>query len=242
MRDGHDFRVELHPIAQGCGQPRAQPIVAAVDPIQLHPGFVVRRKLIDERKERQVLGICEKEPPEAGGDCPQIGVGFDLVQPAGYRSPAKVSRDRGVPTLFCQTVDANQTREGLRKPVPPARRLRSDDAHPTGCFSSDVAKPTAQNGNELETKLLGQLPDFALAFVDEIAAGFGMLAARRRDRAQSSTRPPTRLRASTTVTSAPFSIRSRAAASPASPAPATSTRTPPSAPVVTLVPPGSLSP
>src|SRR5262249_44226350 len=40
------------------------------------------------------------------------------------------------------------------------------------------------------------------------------------------TRPPTRLRASTTVTSAPAAVRSRAAASPARPAPATSTGTP----------------
>src|SRR5690349_11428306 len=41
-----------------------------------------------------------------------------------------------------------------------------------------------------------------------------------------STRPPTRSRASRTTTSAPIAARSRAAARPASPAPATSTRTP----------------
>jgi hypothetical protein len=52
-----------------------------------------------------------------------------------------------------------------------------DETHSTGWLSSYVAKPTAQNGDELESKFLSQLPDFALALVDEIAAGFSMLAA-----------------------------------------------------------------
>src|SRR4029453_11979958 len=73
-----------------------------------------------------------------------------------------------------------QAREGLRQPVPPAHCLGADDAHSTGRLSSDVAKSTAQDGDELEPKFLRKLPDFALAFVDEIAAGFCMLAADER--------------------------------------------------------------
>src|SRR5688572_7237993 len=56
------------------------------------------------------------------------------------------------------------------------------------------------------------------------------------------TRPPTRSRASTTVTAAPRAVRSRAAARPASPAPATRTDAPPREPDIppSYVGPGPL--
>ena len=67
--------------------------------------------------------------------------------------------------------------------------------------------------------------DVLLLVLDEIRARLGVLAAANPSRSVQ-TRPPTRSRASTTVTAAPRASSARAADSPASPAPATMTRDP----------------
>ena len=216
----------MQAVAEWRGQRARQPIVAAFDAI--HPARrrrVAGGELIDQRDERQLVGIGEKEPAQPGRRRPQLGVGAHLVEPRRDRSPREIGGDRRVPAVLGERVRFGQRPELFRHPLPAARGAARGDLRLPGAVGPHVAEAAAEDPRELQPELLGELADLRLVLVDQVAAGLGVLAVGE----AVAQRPDAAADAVARVDDgdrAPSATRSRAAASPASPAPATSTETP----------------
>ena len=90
VRDGDELGAQPHPIAQRFGKRGGEPIVASADAVHgAARRRIVRRELIDEREERQLLGISQEEAAEAEGRGPQLVIGPGLVEPLRDRLSAR---------------------------------------------------------------------------------------------------------------------------------------------------------
>ena len=89
------------------------------------------------------------------------------------------------------------------------------------------AEAVAEDAHRPEAKLPGERQHVLLLALDEVRAGLARAGRPANSSRIVHTRPPTRSRASMTVTSAPRASSALAADSPASPAPATMTLDPP---------------
>jgi hypothetical protein len=66
LRDAFDHGVQENSASQLFRDGRREPIVALGDPIHARfPGCLARRELVDQRDQRQVLGIGEEESSQA---------------------------------------------------------------------------------------------------------------------------------------------------------------------------------
>jgi hypothetical protein len=94
----------------------------------------------------------------------------------------------------------------------------------THAIAETMGEAAAQNSDESQPELLAQGHHLLVIGFDELAAKLSMLPVDEVTDVR--TRPPAYSRESSTVTAAPADASSWAADSPASPAPATTTRTP----------------
>ena len=176
MRHGDELGVELNAIADRPGERGRQPIVAAGDAVHRRAGGLIgRRELIDERDDRQLLGIGEEEAAQAGGGRPQVGVRPHIVEPLRDRPPREVGGDRRVPALLGQTIAPREIRQTPGQLLPAALRALNDP-RAARAVAPHVAEAAAQDARQLQPELAGERPDLVLRLVDHVAAGFGVLA------------------------------------------------------------------
>ena len=121
MRQRDELGVELHARAERRGQGRSDAIVSPFDAVhRASRRRVVRGKLVDERDQRELLGIGEKKSAHPGGGCTQLAIGLHFVEPLRYGSAREVGRHRRVPALLGEPVAAGQIGEPVVE-----RRARS---------------------------------------------------------------------------------------------------------------------
>ena len=163
----------------GAASAAVETVVAAVDAVRLpSAGRLARRELIDEREERQLLGIGEKEPAQAARRFAQLGVGLDLVEPLRHGPPGQIGGDRRIPPLLGEAVRSGQVLEGVRQPVPAAGRRPAHDAGLAGGIGPRVAEAAAQDPRELQPQLFRELLNLVLPLVNQIAARLRRAASR----------------------------------------------------------------
>ena len=189
------------------------------------PGGPSRRELIDERDQREIFGIREEEPAQAadagGRAARRRARAVSHVGDGRAREPAG---DGGIPSLVGQAVVGDLVLQQARRGRHRGRTLVNPAA--AAAIGPVVAKSRPENPCGLQ--LAARRPARARTTVPLRSDPLRPRRAvpRRNPPRTVRTRPPTRSRASTTVTIAPAASRSRAAVSPASPPPATITRTP----------------
>ena len=83
MRDGNDVGVEVKAIAERRRERGGETVVAALDAVHRAGQWavVVGGELIDQRDERELVGIGQKESAKACRGRPQLCVGFRTVEP-----------------------------------------------------------------------------------------------------------------------------------------------------------------
>ena len=175
MRHRHDLGLELQPRPQRGGQRGGKPVVSPLDAIHPSQPHIVGGELVDEGDERQLLGIGKKEPAQAQGGRTKLLVGTGLVEPGCHRAARNARRDRRVPPLLGQPVAANQRLEAAGEQLPAAGDIPLHDARTIAAVLAHVAEPAAQDRRQLQTELAGELANLALATVDHVAAGLGVL-------------------------------------------------------------------
>jgi hypothetical protein len=143
---GHrdELGVEPQPVAEARGHRQCEPIVAAVDAVHL-ARLVGSRELIDERDERQLVGIGQEESAQADGRHAQFLVRLPIVEPLRDRLPRQVGGDRRIPALVGEAVAPGQIAQLTGQAVPSARRFALDDPCAAGRVGPDVPESGPEN-------------------------------------------------------------------------------------------------
>ena len=179
MRQRDDFGVQAQAIAKRRRQRRREPVVAAFDAIHVARGRRdVVRELIDERDQRQLLGVGQIEAAQPDRRRAKVRVGLHLIQPRRHRSPREVGGHGGVPPALREQVRFRDRPELLRHALPAARGAARDDFRLARRVRAYVAESAPQDGHQLQPEPLRELADFLVFFVDEIAASLTVLAFR----------------------------------------------------------------
>ena len=177
MRERHDVGAQMQPIAERRSQRGREAIVAALDAIhRARCRRLAGRELIEQRDERQLVGIGQEEAAQPGGRRPHLGVGPDLVEPRGHGAARQSGGDGRIPPLLGERVRLGQVLEFVRQTLPSTCCAAARDPRPAGAVQADVAKASPENARERQPKLFRELTDLELRLVDHVAAGFGVLA------------------------------------------------------------------
>ena len=126
-------------------------------------------------KQRQFLGVGQEEAAQAEAGSPQLAVGTDVVEPSRHRAAPHVGRDRRVPPAFTPAVALGEPGQFVADAFPAAGRTPGDERHLAALVGTGVAKAVAENAHLGEAELVGEAADGVLFFVDQVAAGFGVL-------------------------------------------------------------------
>ena len=178
MRHGDQFGVQVDAIAELRRKRRREAIVAALDPVHVPRRRCRLRRQIDRRARcsDSSSGSARKNPRSPGRGRSQLLVGAHLVEPLGDRSASEVGGDRRIPPLLGESIGPDRVGEASGQPIPAAGRVAADDARLAGRVGPDVAEAAAQDARQLQPELLAEVADLVLRFVDQVAAGFGVLA------------------------------------------------------------------
>ena len=173
--DGFAQERAPEPLREPCGQA----IVPAGDPedtpVTRRPRF---GELLDQRQERQVLGIGEKEPPEAAhGRLERRGHAL-LLEPLFNGGPGQPRGDGAVPALFRELEVLNVRLQQRLDRRPEARTQLN--APPAADVGSVEAEAVTKNAHRREAELPRERQHVLLLFLDEIRAAFRVLAAGER--------------------------------------------------------------
>ena len=154
-----------------------QAIVSALDPVHLvRHRRVVGRELIDEREQRELVGIAKEEAAEPKRRLAQLVVCVDAVQPLGDGFPSDVGDDRRFPAPFGEAVGFAELGHLFGEAIPAAGDAAPHDARPAMFVRAHEAPAAAEDAGQLEAELRRELLDFPLRSVDEIGAALGVLA------------------------------------------------------------------
>ena len=177
VRQRDDVGVEVEAIAERRRERRGEPIVASLDAIHgAGRRRLAFRELIDERDERQLVGIGEKKSAEAGRGRPQLRVGLHLIQPMRHRAPREIGGDRRIPAPFGQRVRPGEAAQLVGQALPAALGIAGQDLRAAGLIRTDIAEAAPENVCQPEPELRGEIADLVLFLIDHVAAGLGVLA------------------------------------------------------------------
>ena len=149
------------------------------------------------------------------------------VEPGARRIGARDARRSASPTAVRPDGTGEPSRQGFCQPRPPARRIPLHNLRLAGSIGADVPRSRREGCASTSgpaRRASSRISCCASSIMSPPASACCRSANPSR---MVQTRPPTRSRASKTVTSAPSATRSCAAESPARPAPATTTDAPP---------------
>ena len=144
MRHRDDFGFQMQPVLERRRQGRREPIVASVDPIhRARRRFVIAGELIHQRDEREFIGIGEKESAKPHRRGPQLFVGLRVVEPGRDRAARHLRRDWRVPSLFCESIQANHRLEPPGEQRPSTSGVTLHDPRPVCAVLTDVGESAA---------------------------------------------------------------------------------------------------
>src|SRR5262249_10345665 len=112
-------------------------------------------ELIDERDERQLVGIGEEEAAHRRARRAQLVIGLNVVEPLRDRSPRELGGDRGVPALLGQLVAMTLGGELVLEAAPSAGDAAMEDARAPGAVAPHDAKSAPEDPRQLQTELGG---------------------------------------------------------------------------------------
>jgi hypothetical protein len=154
-----------------------QAIVSALDTKELRlRGRAALRNLLDDRQNRDLVWIGQKEGPECLRHRMHLGRRIRLAHPVAQRDRRKFPNSirRGVAPREC--VAAQERGKAVVQRLP---WRRATDVIGAARIAESMRKPAAQNPHERQVELAAQIDDFLLVAVDELAAQLAMLLCRK---------------------------------------------------------------